>query len=385
MVDAVKALSLLLLLFLVACSGEFGTPAASEPVRPLEYVWKLPEGFPIPRVPADNPMTSEKVELGRLLFFDPRLSGDGTISCASCHQPKQAFSDGRGRAVGIDGAIHPRSAMSLTNAAYNGTLGWDDPNLTRLEDQILVPLYNTDPPEMGLSGHEDEVLERFQGDQRFGRQFRSAFPRDPDPVTTRNIVYALASFERTLISGNSAYDQWVYGGNMNALNEVQRAGARLFFSKRLSCFRCHAGFNFSGPVKYEGAESPEARFHNTGLYNQDGKGAYPEPNTGLHRHTGKSDDMGKFRVPTLRNIALTAPYMHDGSIPDLGAVLDHYATGGRHRLRYPAEGNSAVATVTDPLMTGFELSRDEKRQLTAFLYALTDVSFVRESKEKAVP
>ena len=287
--------------------------------------------------------------------------------------------------MGIGGSIHPRSAMSLANVAYNATLGWDDPHLTRLEDQILVPLYNTDPPEMGVTGFEDEVLARFRNDPRMNRRFLSAFPEDGDPVSIRNITYALASFERTLISGNSAYDSWAYGGNTEGLDEAQRAGARLFFSKRLGCFRCHAGFNFSGPTQYEGSDSEEVRFHNTGLYNEDGKGAYPEPNTGLHRHTGQDSDMGKFRAPTLRNIALTAPYMHDGSIPDLQTVLDHYGAGGRHRLHSPQSVDTTAEATTDPLMTGFELTPDEKQQLIAFLHALTDETFIRESTRKGVP
>lgn len=385
MVDGNKAFFIFLPLFLVACGGEFDQPEVNEFLDPQEYVWRLPEGFPIPRVPPDNPMTIEKVELGRLLFYDARLSGDGTISCATCHQPERAFTDGRKRAVGIGGNIHPRSAMSLANVAYNTTLGWDDPNLTRLEEQIIVPLYNTDPPEMGVTGQEKEVLARFQRDPQVDRHFRSAFPGDPAVITMRNIIYALASFERTLISGNSPYDHWAYGAKTDGLTQVQRAGARLFFSRRVGCFRCHAGFNFSGPVQYEASESPHPLFHNTGLYNLDGLGAYPEPNTGLHRHTGNSLDMGKFRAPTLRNIALTAPYMHDGSLPDLGAVLDHYAAGGHSRLSRPQGDSTEVSGVTDRLMTGFELTEDEKLQLIAFLQALTDDSFVRESKLRAVP
>ena len=326
-------------------------------------------------------MTPEKVELGRLLFFDSRLSGDGTVSCSSCHQPERAFTDGQAKAVGIGGSIHPRSAMSLTNVAYNATLGWDDPNLTSLEDQVLVPLYNTDPPEMGVSGQDELVLDRFRKDSRMNHHFLLAFPEDNEPVSMENIVYALATFERTLISGNSAYDSWAYGGQTDALDEGQRAGARLFFSKRLGCFRCHGGFNFSGPVQYEGSEPAEARFHNTGLYNEDGMGAYPEPNTGLHHHTGRSGDMGKFRAPTLRNIGLTAPYMHDGSIPDLEAVLDHYRVGGRHRLHRSQAGNTTGGASTDSLLTGFELTPEEKKQLIAFLHALTDETFIQQSKQ----
>ena len=384
MVNAVKALSLFLPLLLVACGVEIEKPVAREQVQSPGYAWKLPEGFPLPRVPADNPMTPEKVELGRLLFFDSRLSGDGTVSCASCHQPERAFTDGRRRALGVEGSIHPRSAMSLSNIAYNATLGWDDPHLTRLEDQILVPLFNMEPPEMGVTGYEDEVLTRFRKDPRMNRSFHLAFPKAGDPISIHNIIYALASFERTLISGNSAYDRWAYGGKTEGLDEVQRAGARLFFSKRLGCFRCHAGFNFSGPIQYEGSDSPEVRFHNTGLYNEDGKGGYPEPNTGLHRHTGLNRDMGKFRAPTLRNIALTAPYMHDGSISDLKAVLDHYSMGGRHRLQSPQSVIPPDGAITDPLITGFELTEVEKQQLIAFLHALTDETFIQESK-RGVP
>ena len=373
-------------LFLLGLASAYEIQKRNHPDRdkPPEYVWQLPEGFPVPRVPFDNPMTPEKVELGRRLFHDPRLSGDGTVSCASCHKPELAYTDGRSRAVGVRGNIHPRSAMSLTNVAYNATLGWDDPNLTRLEDQALVPLFNTQPLEMGVAGREDEVLARFKNDRHYRQLFLRAFPEDENPVTMRNVTYALASFERTLISGNSPYDRWAYGGKTDALNPDERAGARLFFSRRLSCFRCHAGFNFSGPVVYEGSGETEVRFHNTGLYNEDGHGAYPAPNTGVHRHSRHREDMGKFRAPTLRNIALTAPYMHDGSIPTLEAVLDHYAAGGRARSFRSDARSREPDIVTDPLITGFELTPQERRQLVAFLRALTDDSFLGRAIEQGV-
>ena len=383
MVRVGSAAAIALALFAVACEYALLEPTVATDGISEEYVWQLPEGFPIPRVPADNPMTPAKVELGRLLFHDTRLSGDGTVSCASCHRPELAYSDGRDRAVGVRESVHPRSAMSLTNVAYNATLGWDDPGLTRLEDQALVPLLNTRPPEMGVYGREQEVLARFKKSRRYRRLFSSAFPRDNNPVTMRNVTYALASFERTLIAGNSPYDRWAYGGQTDALNEDQRAGARLFFSQRLSCFRCHAGFNLSGPVVYEGAENPLARFHHTGLYNEDGSGAYPEPNTGVHRHSRNTEDMGKFRAPTLRNIALTAPYMHDGSIATLEDVVDHYAAGGRARYAHSDIKKSEPAAVIDPLVKGFELSPEQRSQLIAFLHALTDETFVRKALEQA--
>jgi len=384
MVRAGTVAAIALMLLGAAC--EFGRQVADRADRgsPSGYVWQVPVGFPAPRVPIDNPMTPEKVELGRQLFHDPRLSGDGTVPCASCHRPELAYTDGRSRSVGSQGNIHPRSAMSLTNVAYNATLGWDDPTLTRLEDQALVPLLNTQPLEMGVAGREDEVLARFRDDRRYRQLFHRAFPKNEDPVSIRNVTYALASFERTLISGNSPYDRWAYGGEVDALDADERAGARLFFSQRLSCFRCHAGFNLSGPVVYDGSGTPEAQFHNTGLYSEGGRGAYPKPNTGVHRHSGRSEDMGKFRAPTLRNIALTAPYMHDGSVPTLEAVIDHYAAGGRARYIGTNSRNIGPDSATDPLVTGFELTPEERRRLVTFLGALTDESFVLRARERSV-
>jgi cytochrome c peroxidase len=378
----VAAVAAAVMFFAAGCDHRYAANHAAGPERQGVYVWQVPKGFPIPEVPAENPMTWEKVDLGRRLFYDPRLSGDGGVACASCHQPGLAFTDGRARAKGMQGNLHPRSAMSLTNVAYNATLGWDDPTITRLEDQIPVPLYNTQPPEMGAKEREVEIISRLKKDRRTRKLFNKAFPHDPSPVSMQNVIYALASFERTLISGNSAYDRWAYSAEPDALDKEQRAGARLFFSKRLSCFRCHTGFNLSGPVRYVGAESAAARFHNTALYNEDGKGAYPSPNTGLHRHTGHNSDMGKFRAPTLRNIALTAPYMHDGSIPTLEKVVTHYAAGGRSRVnpQTPISGAN-----TDPLMTGFELTSEEKRQLIAFLHALSDQVFIRQALAQVIP
>ncbi len=379
---SILAVATALMLTAAGCDYCYRDPYSANSGRRGEYVWQVPQGFPIPAVPADNPMTWEKIELGRQLFYDPRLSGDGRVACATCHLPALAFTDGRSRAKGIRGNLHPRSAMSLTNVAYNATLGWDDPALVRLEDQIPIPMFNTHPPEMGVTGHEEEIVARLEKDRCMRRLFRGAFPRDPSPVTLQNAIYAIASFERTLISGNSPYDRWAYGADPDALDKEQRAGARLFFSNRLSCFRCHAGFNLSGPVRYAGAGSTAGRFHNTALYNEDGTGAYPAPNTGVHRITGLESDMGKFRAPTLRNIALTAPYMHDGSIATLEAVLDHYAAGGRSRTN---PQTAAPGPHTDPLMTGFTLTAEEKRHLIAFLHALTDPAFIEKALYQSIP
>lgn len=341
-----------------------------EPPAPAAaYEWQLPKGFPVPLVPASSPVTAARVELGRYLFYDPRLSTTGTYSCASCHRQELAFTDGRARAVGATGQEHPRSAMSLANVAYNATLGWDEPHLHRLEHQARVPMFNEHPVELGLAGHEDEVLARLQADQHYRRLFAAAFPNQPGPLSLQQVLEALASFERTLISGDSAFDRWLYGQDPSVLSASARRGLALFFSERLGCAGCHRGFNFSGPVVYEGAPAPEAEFHNTGLYNLDGQGAYPPDNPGLLRFTHEPADMGRFRAPTLRNIALTAPYMHDGSLPTLDAVLDHYASGGR-----------TDSPLKDPALRGFHLSSEERQDLIHFLESLTDQGFVSDPR-----
>jgi cytochrome c peroxidase len=323
--------------------------------------WDLPPGFPAPRVPASNPMTRAKVELGRRLFADARLSGNGTLACSGCHDPARDFTDGRARPRGAEGDEHPRSAPSLVNAAYARTLGWDDPGTARLEDQARVPLFNEHPIEMGLAGREEQVLERLSADPATARLFRRAFPGERESVTVENVARALASYERTLIAAGSPYDRWAYLADADALSPEARAGAALFFSSRLACSRCHAGFTLSGPVDYAGAELAESRFHNTGLYDEDGSGRYPEPNTGVHRFTGRASDMGLFRAPSLRNVARTAPYMHDGSIATLEQVVEHYAAGGR----------AGASPLRDPLITGFEISEREKRELVRFLESLS--------------
>jgi cytochrome c peroxidase len=324
-------------------------------------------------------MSRARVELGRRLFHDPRLSGNGTLACSGCHRPELAYTDGRARAAGAEGDLHPRSAMSLANVAYAASLGWDDPGLTELEQQALVPLLNEHPVEMGIAGREAEVMSRFADDKGYRRLFRRAFPDDPSPFTLERAVQSLASFQRTLISGDSPYDRWAYRGETGALTPQARDGARLFFSRRLSCFRCHGGITLSGAPRYRGGPATVPTFHNTGLYDVDGAGSYPAANTGAHRITGRVEDMGRFRAPTLRNIALTAPYMHDGSIATLDEVLDHYERGGRAVEDGPDAGDGRNNPFKDPLIAGFELTPEERAALLAFLDALTDERFVERA------
>ena len=354
-----------------AVAPEVESRAASEDGS---YLWRLPAGFPEPVVPADNPMTATKVELGRYLFFDPRLSGNGTVSCASCHRPELGFTDGRAQASGATGELHRRGAMSLVNVAYSRSLTWADPGMSLLEQQALIPMFNLDPIEMGLAGHELDLPRRLKTSPLYAWLFPAAYPGEPDPFTLDHVVRALATFERTLISGNSPYDRFAFQGEEKALSVSALRGMRLFGSEELSCAQCHSGFAFSGPVRFVGrtapAEGEEAEFHNTGLYNLNGTGRYPDSDRGLIEVTGRDEDEGRFRVPTLRNVAVTAPYMHDGSIATLEEVVAHYAAGGR------ASGSPHKSS----LLRGFAINREQTQDLIAFLRALTDEDFLRDER-----
>jgi cytochrome c peroxidase len=342
------------------------------------FQWNIPAPFPRPAVPADNPMSAVKVELGRRLFYDKRMSVNGTQSCASCHRQELAFTDGKARGEGSTGQSHPRGSMSLANVAYNPALTWADPTMSALEDQALVPIFGTDPIELGMSGQESRFLNQLRRDTLYQQLFPRAFPGSADPVTFSNAVKAIAAFERTIISMNSPYDRYRYGGEQDAISESAKRGAVIFFSgQRGSCFQCHGGWNFNGELRYDGRTEVKAAFFNTGLYNIAGPLSYPEPNTGVHHQTNRPEDVGKFRVPTLRNVAVTAPYMHDGSIKTLSEVLDHYAVGGRTIAAGPYAGIGHDNPNKAPNVHGFAITPTEKLDIIAFLESLTDTAFLR--------
>lgn len=346
----------------------------ARPAVPV-YAWSLPASFPTPKVPGNNPMTRQKVELGRWLFHDTRLSVNGSTACVTCHVQALAFTDGKATATGATNERLPRSSMSLVNAAYNSTFDWASTNVTTLEIQMLRPLFAQDPVEMGLDGAEEQVFELLRGDSRYPTLFAAAFPGDNDPVRWQNVVQAIASFVRTIVSADSRYDEYI-NGSANALNEPELRGLELFLSERLECFHCHGGFNFTDASTHDNVANPPKQFHNTGLYNIGGSGAYPDGNNGLHEITGQDRDRGRFRAPTLRNIALTHPYMHDGSIATLDSVLDHYAAGGRSIAEGKLAGDGRQHRAKSEFVTGFELSSAEREDLLAFLHALTDKSLV---------
>lgn len=310
---------------------------AAQPATPA-FEWHLPRGFPMPFVPADNPMSAAKVSLGQRLFRETRLSVTGHYSCASCHDPLRGYTDGRPLAVGATGATLTRSAMSLMNVVYNLSYGWQSPTVTSLEAQMRQPLFNQHPVELGLAGREREVTQMLAADPTYRQQFAAAFGAAP---TLERMIQAIAAFERTLIGGRSAFDAYVFDGRHTALSDAAKRGMALFFSKRLGCAGCHSGINFSGNWRDQAGATGKASFADDGL------------------------DVGRVRVPTLRNIAVTAPYMHDGRFATLDAVLDHYQRVGR--LPDSRHGGRR-----DPRLRTFRLDAPEREDLEAFLDSLTD-------------
>jgi cytochrome c peroxidase len=343
--------------------------------------WPLPDWVPPPAVPADNPMSADKVLLGRHLFYDKRLSRDGSLACASCHEQARAFTDGKAVSQGVTGESGTRSAMSLANVAYLPVLTWQNPQLTALEVQALIPLFGEHPVEMGLAGREPQLFAMLQADPVYRALFARAFPdeaRQGDAAlySLATLTRALASFQRTLLSFGSPYDRYRYGGQPEALSAAARRGEELFFGEKLECYHCHGGFNFTDNLKHARSAFAETGFHNTGLYNVDGRGAYPGSSPGIVEFTGEPRDAGRFRTPTLRNVAVTAPYMHDGSIATLPQVLrEHYARAGRAVSL--GQGRNPLRS---EFIAGFQISEAEIADVVAFLESLTDEAFLRDPR-----
>lgn len=302
-----------------------------EPDRPFNVL--LPNGFPAIASPADNPLTEASVAMGKALFFDKRLSRDGTISCASCHFPERAFSDTIARSIGVDGRIGMRNSPPLINLAWHSAF-FRDGGVPTLEQQVIAPIH--DPLEMDFS------ITRAAADLRYQEPYSTLSQRAyGKPMEAWELSRALAAYERTLVSGWSRYDRYL-NGDASALSANELNGLELFRSDALNCTACHSGFDLS-----------DHGYHNVGQYI-----SYTDP--GRERITLIPSDNGKFKTPTLRNIGRTAPYMHDGALPTLEAVIEFFATGGL------AHANR------DPEMRTFALNPQEKADLIAFLHALND-------------
>lgn len=325
-----KVLPGIFIVFLVACGD-----VAVEPS--LDSIMEIPEGFPLPEYPTDNEMTMNRWLLGKRLFYDPVMSRDMTLACSSCHVPELGFTDAKTVSEGVEHRSGTRNAPTLANVAYH-------PYLTReggvktLEMQVLVPIQEHAEFDFNIL----LIAERLNADSTYVKASWDAYDRAPDPYV---ITRAISCFERSLISGNSRYDKFI-NGNAHAFTEEEMKGKNLFFSERLACAECHNGFNFTN-----------YSFENNGLYTD-----YNDE--GRFRLTGDSAEIALFKVPTLRNIAVSAPYMHDGSLSSLEEVIEHYNSGGknhRHQSHF-----------VKPL----HLSQQEQEDLIAFLHTLTDHDFL---------
>ena len=308
-----------------------GCELAAVEDRPEVEAVAVPQGFdPLP-IPVSNQLSVAKVQLGERLFHDPILSSDASISCASCHHADRAFADPRRVSVGVGGRTGIRNSPSLVNVAYQRELFWDGGSFT-LEDQVLAPL--TDEREMNAD--LGEVLRRLTADSSYANAFRAVFDRGPD---IPSLTQAIAAYERTIVSGGSRYDRWQSGAT--TLSASEELGRKLFFGKA-GCASCHAGFLFTS-----------GEYLNNGLL-------HAAADSGRARITLESVDAGRFKVPSLRNVGLTAPYMHDGRFSSLDEVVRHYDAGG--------EG----APNQDPRIQALHLSGAERQAIVDFLSTLTD-------------
>jgi cytochrome c peroxidase len=327
--------------------------------------FKAPYYFGLFELPPSNPLTQEGVELGRMLFYDKRISANYNVSCATCHQQKKAFSDGRAFSIGTSGKLTAKSSMALSNLLWGTKHFFWDGRVSSLEEQALIPIEN--PDEMGLT--IDEAIRRLENISTYDPMFKAAF--GDNKITSERIAFALASFQRTLISANSRYDKFLRGELQ--FSEEELLGKQLFMThpdptvglRGGNCGDCHSQFLTGGfNTGYDG-------FKNNGL------DANPELENGLAAVTGKMSDRGKFKVPSLRNIAITAPYMHDGRFGTLEEVLDHYDHGIKDSETLdPLMRQTSNNPVALEVNLGFHMTAAEKKAILIFLETLTDEEFI---------
>ena len=331
------------LLFAVALAADNQSSAAKKTATVSVPLGLLPIEWP-----ADNPYSPQKAELGRLLYFDKRLSSDNTVSCASCHSPEHAYTDGAPTAEGIRGQHGNRSAPSVLNRAYSLAQFWDGRAPT-LEEQAKGPIAN--PIEMGET--HASVAAKLNGIAGYRALFEKAF--GPGDITIDNVAKAIATFERTLLSGDSAYDRYK-AGNKAVLSPAQIRGMDVFFNKA-KCDQCHEGIVFTSNS-----------YHNLGVGMDQ-----PEPDVGRYKVTNDEHDWGAFKTPGLRDVALTAPYMHDGSLKTLGEVVEFYDKGGKP--------NKNLDEKIKPL----KLTDQQKKDLVEFLKSLSGQGWQKVTPPASFP
>lgn len=326
---------------------------------PLEL--DIPAYYPQVHMPADNPLTEEGVKLGRMLFYDPALSQDSSMSCATCHKQENAFASNVKFNRGVGGFKGVRNAMSLANVGFYPTFNWHG-SVNTLEEQALEPV--TNPIEMMASW--PNVIKKLKNHHKYPERFKEAF--GDEPITRDLVAKAIAQFERTLISDKSKFDRWLKG--QTTLSESERNGLLLYTSERADCFHCH-GTPRTQPLLTDN------QFHNNGLDSM-GPNEFAFEDKGLGAITGDQQDNGKFKTPTLRNITLTGPYMHDGRFETLKAVIDFYSDS----LQPAPNVDPNIRKHLPPTAGGYfksggvNLTEQEKQDLISFLETFTDTSFV---------
>ncbi|RJG42801.1 cytochrome c peroxidase [Motilimonas pumila] len=305
-----------------------------------------------------------KWQLGRHLFYEPRLSARRNLSCGSCHQQALGFSDGRQHSAGTHGDVGRRNSATLVNLASQHSFTWANPLQTDLAFQALIPLLGEEPIELGLQPMLAERLQALNNDE----VYQDLLAELAEPALTQTLLLqALAQFQLSLVSHGTAFDRYM-AGEKRALTLNQQAGKALFFSERFQCSQCHGGDSFNLQRKTTTLPEP-SQFHNTGLYNV--AGSYPERDLGLYEVTFNPQDNGKFKTPSLRNIVQSAPYMHDGSMATLRQVMEHYRQGGSQNLQGVA-GDGRDHPNKSHLVQGFEASEQELDQVISFLDSLSD-------------
>jgi cytochrome c peroxidase len=371
------------MLFMSGCNVSSDTTiSTTEDEQDLRKLLALPAHMPLPAIPEFNPLTQEKITLGRFLFYDKKLSANQTQSCESCHFQIDAFSDGVSTPIGSTGHALVRNSQGLSNVAYNATFTWSNDTFFELEDQLNVPIRADNPIELGVTDAElDNVLSRFNEDEQYQQMFKAAFPDSDSGVTMNKIIFSLASFVRTMISASSPYDEYVQG-DKEALTAQQKKGFSLFNGEKFECFHCHTGINFT--VSYKDASTLSGAllfpFFNNGLYNVDSDGSYPKTDQGIFDLSSDPADKGKFRPTSLRNIEFTAPYMHDGSIATLREVVEHYVRGGTLTTSGINQGDGKYSPYKSELIPGFSATEEEIDAVVAFLESLSDYDFINNEK-----
>lgn len=317
---------------------------------------------------SENNFSVEKEELGRYLFYDRRLSVNNTKACATCHAQEFAFTDRYNRSIGALGDLHQRNSRPLFNLVLNTYLTAADSTLHFPEQQIVNPMFNAKPVELGWTGNEKLLVSKIGKESIYQRLFAKAFPKEKNPVTVQNIQKSITSFIKNIFSFSSSYDRHL-AGDSNALNESEKRGQALFFSDSLRCTACHGGINFNHPKGND--------FFNIGLYNLQGNGNYPGYDQGLFELTNNIADMGKYKVPTLRNLIFTAPYFHDGSAQSIEDVIKVYEQGGRKIDSGIYKGDGRMNPYKSSLISGFKLNSQQRIDLINFLFSLTDSSVIK--------